>query len=1335
MLNALLRRFLVVFSATCALACSSTDGPGPTTGQQEPVTDASTADGVTADVSAADVVLVDGCAGQPDGAPCQDGDACTVGDTCQADACVGGEANPCDAEGPCRLGVCDSATGCAYEDAPDGDACEVPCFETASCSAGQCATEPASAVVCEAPDSPCVESIACDPATGECTLQTVRDEGFECDTDSNVCTLEACDTEGVCAPAGYETCETEGAADQCAAWSCVAASGCVKTFLAGAGCDDGDACTQADTCTETPAGDQLCLGQGLPTDDGNACTEDVCAGGQVSNTPVEGAACDQEACAVPGVCTAQGECVAASICDCVDCSDQEGTCFQATCNPDTGACDLPQPQDWACDDEDAGTSDDVCDGAGECAGTAIACVPAQCEASSTPDGAACVVENKAAGVACDDGDPNTHVDVCDGKGSCAGATYECVPGTCEASSTPNGSGCDVAFASQGAGCDDGDSGTKSDSCDGLGQCAGEAYACAAGQCEAASTPDGAGCVPTWMAAGVACDDGDAATKVDVCDGVGGCGGTEYVCTPGVCEASSAPNGTDCTPIFAAPGTACDDGVSGTKGDVCNGAGTCVGTPYSCTPGVCEAAGKPNGEGCDVQYLAAGVACDDGDVSTKVDVCDGKGGCAGGPYACVPGSCEAASTPDGQGCVVQYSAAGVGCDDGDPGTKIDVCDGTGGCAGTPYSCTPAQCEASSKPDGAGCAVTYKQSGAPCDDQNPESKSDICDGQGACGGKAYECNPKTCEASSTPDGVGCVVTYVAAGVACDDTVANTKVDVCDGQGGCAGTPYACTPGLCQSASSPDGTGCTPIYDSAGTGCDDGAATTKDDQCDGSGGCAGTPYTCTPGQCDASSVPDGSGCVVRPLVAGAGCDDTAASTKGDQCNGQGGCAGTPYSCTPGLCEASSTPNGVGCTPVFSAQGTSCDDGVASTKSDVCDGGGGCAGTPYGCTPGQCDATSTPDGSGCVTTPKAAGATCDDGANTTKSDQCDGQGGCAGTPYTCTPGTCEVSSAPNGVGCTPVFEAQGVTCDDTLAGTKSDVCDGFGVCAGTPYSCSPGTCEASSTPNGTDCTVVFSPSGTACDDGNAGTQADKCDGAGGCAGVTNPCQDGTPVPTGGCAWTSAGNDTFVVPGGVTSINVTLIGGGGGGGDGFYYPGGGGGSGFYKVNQALSVSPGQSISITVGGGGNAQASGGATSFGSVSASGGNPGKNHSIGRGQASAKGGNGGSGGAAGYTNSSDGGGQGSGISLGTLAGAGGIGSPGQNNHAFTGVGFGSGGGGDAGTSGYNSGCAGKGGTNGSNGGTTGGCGGGGGGAGGLLIPGLSSPGSQKATQGRSGAVWITF
>ena len=76
--------------------------------------------------------------------------------------------------------------------------------------------------------------------------------------------------------------------------------------------------------------------------------------------------------------------------------------------------------------------------------------------------------------------------------------------------------------------------------------------------------------------------------------------------------------------------------------------------------------------------------------------------------------------------------------------------------------------------------------------------------------------------------------------------------------------------------------------------------------------------------------------------------------------------------------------------------------------------------------------------------------------------------------------------------------------------------------------------------------------------------------------------------AWTSAGTYSFVVPAGITRLWVRLVGGGGGGGgaspqgtgnNGTGWAGGGGGAGG-DSEGFLNVTPGQTLTATVGAGG-----------------------------------------------------------------------------------------------------------------------------------------------------------
>src|SRR5262249_7137362 len=92
---------------------------------------------------------------QPDGSPCNDDNACTQTDTCQAGVCTGANPVVCAAPDQCHLvGTCDPGTGmCSAPVAKaDGSACDDgdACTQADSCQAGACTG--ANPVVCVTPD-------------------------------------------------------------------------------------------------------------------------------------------------------------------------------------------------------------------------------------------------------------------------------------------------------------------------------------------------------------------------------------------------------------------------------------------------------------------------------------------------------------------------------------------------------------------------------------------------------------------------------------------------------------------------------------------------------------------------------------------------------------------------------------------------------------------------------------------------------------------------------------------------------------------------------------------------------------------------------------------------------------------------------------------------------------------------------------------------------------------------------------------------------------------------------------------------------------------------------
>lgn len=104
-----------------------------------------------------------GCATALDGTPCDDSNACTTADTCQAGTCVGASPVQCAAApDQCHQdGVCDPATGaCSNPLEADGTACSDSnaCTDGDTCQAGACVS--GALAQCEG---------TCDPGTGVCT--------------------------------------------------------------------------------------------------------------------------------------------------------------------------------------------------------------------------------------------------------------------------------------------------------------------------------------------------------------------------------------------------------------------------------------------------------------------------------------------------------------------------------------------------------------------------------------------------------------------------------------------------------------------------------------------------------------------------------------------------------------------------------------------------------------------------------------------------------------------------------------------------------------------------------------------------------------------------------------------------------------------------------------------------------------------------------------------------------------------------------------------------------------------------------------------------------------
>lgn len=184
-----------------------------------------------------------------------------------------------------------------------------------------------------------------------------------------------------------------------------------------ADCDDGNACTD-DSCDP----DLGCLHSAVDCDDGNICTVDTCdpeTGCDNDGTGVAIGCNDNNACTTSDVC--QGD--AAGTCQGTDTSgvdcDDGNVCTVDTCDPVTGCDNDGTGVTIGCDDNNACTTNDVCQGdaAGTCEGTDTSAV--DCDDGNVCTVDTCDPESGCIHVSleCDDGDPCTD-DTCDPEIGC-----------------------------------------------------------------------------------------------------------------------------------------------------------------------------------------------------------------------------------------------------------------------------------------------------------------------------------------------------------------------------------------------------------------------------------------------------------------------------------------------------------------------------------------------------------------------------------------------------------------------------------------------------------------------------------------------------------------------------------------------------------------------------------------------------------------------------------------------------------------------------------------------------------------------------------------------------
>ncbi|MBM4355008.1 MAG: hypothetical protein FJ109_14685, partial [Deltaproteobacteria bacterium] len=571
-----------------------------------------------------------------DEVPCNDGDACTVGDHCLGGVCTGGAEANCNDGNPCTDETCMPASGCVItfnaDDCNDGSACTTADL----CVKGVCT----GGLPLQCEDGNLCTDDGCDPVKGCINAPN----SLDCD-DGNACTVGDHCSGGGCIADGPLVCDDK---NPCTQDSCHPLSGCIYAAAAGL-CSDGNPCTVHDYCAKG-----VCQpGPAVICDDKNPCTADSCDAAGLCVYVATNAMCDDgNACTAGDACKG-GKCVYAEEVKC----DDGNVCTTDSCSPEAG---------WGftfneapCDDGDICTSADKC-ASGVCKGGAVlSCDDGNpCTDDACDSKAGCTHTPNTA--TCDDGNPCTEDDTCSAakcKGTkptpCSDGNL-CTDDTCDPNigcvNTPNASPCD-----------DGDKCTWGDKC-GNGKCKpGTPFECNDGNvCTDDSCDPAKGCV--YLPNALPCDDGNPCTSLDVC-AAGKCtaGGLTVCNDNNLCTDDSCDPAKGC--VFVVNTVPCDDGNACTMTDVCS-QGSCKGSGQLacndnnlCTDDSCDPA-----KGC--VFGNNELPCSDGNACTVNDVCKNGSCSAGQALTCADGNaCTSDACNPATGCVYTPLPDGTSCGGG------------------------------------------------------------------------------------------------------------------------------------------------------------------------------------------------------------------------------------------------------------------------------------------------------------------------------------------------------------------------------------------------------------------------------------------------------------------------------------------------------------------------------------------------------------------------------------------------------------------------------------------------------------------------------------------------
>ena len=547
-----------------------------------------------------------------------------------------------------------------------------------------------------------------------------------------------------------------------------------------------DPCTDSEDCGGMGLGDAACVSYGSAGNFcGIACADDkgcpadyrCVAGTSVDGKPVKQCVRKDDKGEPYGACSCSDAAVAKQLeTACFiehknDKGELVGKCAgDRTCGKDgLTACQAPSLAPEACngldDDCDGQTDEATCDDNNTCTLDA-------CDKAAAGGKPACV-HKKLDAQPCDaDGSACTEKDACDGGLCVPGKPINCDDGNgCTTDACDPAKGC-TQTDDDGKACEaDGNPCTEGDSCD-KGTCkVGGPKACSSGDVCVLGKCDPSSGKCAFKNIEAPCDDGNACTDKDACDG-GFCTGKPTPCDDNnACTADTCDKAKGC--VHTGTTAPCDDGQPCTHNDACSAVtGKCAGLPLTatacddnnpCTDNACD----PSTGKCAAKTLADGKLCDaDGSACTQNDACK-AGKCAAGTAlpcddlnACTTDACD-----PNKGCV--HSDKSGGCDDGNACTAGDACgkakDGNGG---DKWGCVGGKevtCD-----DGNLCTIESCVVDKGCVKVVDTSKSQPCysGGQGTQGVGTCKAGTQKCQADGS---LG----------ACVGEVTPNKPEVCDGK----------------------------------------------------------------------------------------------------------------------------------------------------------------------------------------------------------------------------------------------------------------------------------------------------------------------------------------------------------------------------------------------------------------------------------------------------------------------------------------------------------------------------------------------------------------------------